>query len=209
MGARLLIPAAIVIAAMVVALVAVASAVSGVPVSTFTRDIRALTADGLLDLPYQAGLLTMLTVMVWAGGGAMALLAATVNRSRREWLLAAGALLLLMGADDALMLHEGLGPSLGLPEVAFFAFYALVAGSLSLFAVLRMRDGATVAILVGGAALALSIVVDHFFQFDYLLDDGLKFTGALVLATIGPLSISSRKRLIPLPARPRRGKKRR
>lgn len=209
MRAKLIIIVAIVAGLIVVASVAIASEISGVPVSTFTRDIRALSEDGGLELPFQAGLLTMLTVIVWAGGGAMALLAATVNRTLQVWLLVLGALLLVMAADDAMMLHEGLGPLLGLPEVAFFAVYGLMAGSLALFAVLCMRDGATVAILIGGATLALSILVDLLFQFDYLLDDGLKLIGALAFATIGPLTISSKAHLKPMPTWAHRGEGRR
>ena len=46
-------------------------------------------------------------------------------------------------------------------------------------------------------------------QFDYLLDDGLKLIGALAFATIGPLTISSKAHLKPMPTWAHRGEGRR
>jgi hypothetical protein len=137
---------------------------SGEPMGVLTRDIHSLSASRGLDLPHYAGVLSMLTIMVWTAGSSLAFAAAAIVPARRSWLLVLGGLLLVIAADDAFMLHEGLG----VPEIFFVALYGAVAGWLAFRSLVHMRDGSGLAILVGGAALALSAVFDLWVTDPYL-----------------------------------------
>lgn len=185
-GAKFVVPTAVAAGVAIAVAAVVASESAGVRMGTFTRDIHSLSASGGLDLPHYAGSLSMLTIMVWTAGSALAFAAAAVVRARRTWLLVLGGLLLVIAADDAFMLHEGLG----LPEIGFVIVYGVVAGWLAYRSLLRSRDGSGTAIVVGGTALALSAGFDLWVTDPYLLEDHFKLIGALVLLTIGPLAIT-------------------
>ena len=191
MKAKILIPAAIIVAAIIMLTIGIATQVADIPMKTFARDLRALSQSGGVWLPYYAGLLSTVTIMVWAAGSAMSFLAATIVRARRIWLLVLGGLLLTMAVDDAFMLHEGYGPSVGIPELAFYAVYATAAAWLLAYSLLRFRDESVLALIAGGAALAASIAIDLSFEGQYFLEDGAKLAGALVMLTIGPVAIGS------------------
>ncbi|MCY7326460.1 MAG: hypothetical protein LH605_10070 [Microbacteriaceae bacterium] len=74
--------------------------------------------------------------MVRATGTAMTFLAASIVRARRIWMLVPGGPLLILAVGDAFMLHEGYGPSVGIPELAF---YATAAGWLRAYSLMRSR----------------------------------------------------------------------
>lgn len=186
MRATRLVPAAVAAGVAIAVVAAVASELSGVRMGMFTRDIHSLSASSGVELPRYAGVLSVLTIMVWTAGGAVAFAAAALVRERRSWLLVLGSLLLVIAADDGFMLHEGLG----LPEIGFVVVYGAVAGWLAFRSLVRLRDGSGSAILVGGAALALSAAFDLWATDPYLIEDHLKLIGALVLATIGPTAIA-------------------
>ena len=156
MRARLVVPAAVALGVAIAIGAVVASELAGVRMGMFTRDIQSLSASGGLALPHYAGSLSMLTIMVWTAGSALTFAAAAVVRPRRSWLLVLGALLFMIAVDDAFMLHEGLGP----PEVGFVIVSGVVAGWLAFRSLVHLRDGSGTAILVGGAALALSAAFD-------------------------------------------------
>jgi len=180
------VPAAVALGVAIAIGAVVASELAGVRMGMFTRDIQSLSASGGLALPHYAGSLSMLTIMVWTAGSALAFAAAAVVRPRRSWLLVLGALLFMIAVDDAFMLHEGLG----LPEVGFVIVYGVVAGWLAFRSLAHLRDGSGTAILVGCAALALAAAFDRWGTDPYLLEDHFKLIGALVLLTIGPTMIA-------------------
>ena len=186
MRANLAVPAAAAVGVAIAIGAAVASELTGVRMGVFTRDIHSLSASGGLALPRYAGSLSMLTIMVWTAGSALAFAAAAVVRSRRTWLLVLGGLLAMLAVDDAFMLHEGLG----LPEIGFVVVYGVVAVWLAYRSLVHHRDGSGTAILVGGAALALSAAFDLVAADPYLLEDHFKLIGALVLLTVGPTMIA-------------------
>jgi hypothetical protein len=132
---------------------------------------------------------SILNGMVWAAGAALALLAAYLVPEKRRWLLLFGVLLLVFAADDALRLHEGVGPFLGVPEPAFFAAYGVVGLVLLRGVLSRPFDGRTVPFLIGGALLAVSVLVDQLVGGLFFAEDGAKLLGALVWLTLPPLSL--------------------
>ncbi|GAB3130717.1 hypothetical protein [Marisediminicola antarctica] len=186
MRAKSVVPAAVALGVAIAIGTVIASELAGVRIGMFTRDIQSLSASGGLALPHYAGALSMLTIMVWTAGSALAFAAAALVPARRSWLLVLGGLLLVIAADDAFMLHEGLG----LPEVGFVIVYGVVAGWLAFRSLAHHRDGSGTAMLVGGAALALSAALDRWATDPYLLEDHFKLIGALVLLTIGPTMIA-------------------
>ena len=190
MRAKILIPAALIAAATIMLIIGIATQVADIPMRVFARDLRSLSEDGGAWLPYYAGLLSTLIIMVWAAGSAMAFLAAGLVPARRVWLLVFAGLILTMAFDDAFMIHEGYGPSVGVPEVAFYAVYAIVAGWLLVYSLVRFRDGSVLAFLGGGAALAVSVALDLTLEGQYFFEDGAKLAGALMFVTIGPLTIA-------------------
>jgi len=181
---------------LVIAAVAAASVVLDVPPQTFTRDPAAL-APGL---PFYGGSVSLLSAVVW---GAVASLAAFVAwaggaRLRRPLLLLA-ALAALLLADDALMLHETLGPRVGIPDEAWYLLYATVAAVLAWSVRGDLRTGHGAAFVLGGAFLAVSVGVDALnteTAVAFLVEDGTKLLGALVWATVPVLAWTSARGLL-------------
>src|SRR4051794_29275725 len=99
------------------------------PVSDLTVDV----ADSA-GMPPWTGALSTLGFVLW---GSAAVLCATVaaairrrDRARSTFLIATAALLTLLLIDDALLIHERIGPDdLGFPEKGFYVIYAALAGA--------------------------------------------------------------------------------
>ena len=180
---------ALALGAMVVAIVVVGAALTDRPAGDFTRDIRTLCEAAGSNLPFYAGAISQLNIMVWAVIGALALLTAYLLPTRRGWFSLFGAFVLVLAADDALTLHES-GPRRVIPERAFYLAYAIVALLLVIGLLRRRFDEATVAFLAGGALLATSVVVDQAVAHQYLWEDGLKLAGACVWVVVPLLELT-------------------
>jgi len=153
-----------------------------------TRDIRALGQEAGAQLPFYAGALSQLNIMVWAAAGSLAVLVGYLEPLRRRWLLTFAVLLFVLAADDALMLHES-GTSQEIPEVALVVPYA-VTGLLLLRDLTRRKvEDSTIAFLIGGVLLAASVILDQAVGRVYLLEDTPKLLGSLVWLTVPPLSL--------------------
>ena len=80
---------------------------AGVPAGELTPDPNALA-----DQPAHVGLLSLLGLLVWGGAVAALLVAALALRglggegAQMRFLMATGAILLVIGVDDAAMVHE-------------------------------------------------------------------------------------------------------
>ena len=157
----------------------VAGAIANKSAGEFTRDVRTLCEQAGATLPFYAGVVSQLNIIVWASAGAFALLAACLTPARRGWLALFGAFLYLLAADDAFELHES-GPHRFIPEPAFYAVYAAIAVVL-LFGVSKHRgDESTLVFLVGGALLAVSVMIDQTVEHQYIWEDTAKLLGALL-----------------------------
>ena len=95
-----------------------------VPVSDLLRDPNA-TLDGI----WYVGLLSMMGVALWAAAAAICLLCLDAARSRGEHaLLIAGAVTsIVLGADDAFLIHETIRIELGIHSAFTVAIYGLIA----------------------------------------------------------------------------------
>ena len=182
---------AVVCGVVLVAAVAAYAGATGIPLGVLTRDLRATAEDEGTKLPIAAGWVSMLSVMAWTASGASALLSALLVPLRKRWLLVLSALLFVVALDDALMLHDLVGPAFGISQSAFYLVYLVTGGWLFYYSVRHFSDGTTLALAVSGAMLGLSAGVDVLFVGLYLLEDGAKLVGALVILTIAPLSLLS------------------
>lgn len=83
-------------------------------------------------VPWWTGAMSFASMMLWSAAAAVCALAAALlwDRlgERARFFVATAALLLLAAVDDALQLHETVGPEeLGIPEMAFYALLGLAA----------------------------------------------------------------------------------
>ena len=182
---------ALICGAVLVAAVATYAGVTGIAFGVISRDIHATAEDEGIKLPIVAGWVSMLSVMAWTASGASAALAALLVPLRRRWLLVFSALLFVVAFDDALMLHDLVGPAVGISQSAFYLVYLVTGGWLFYYSVRHFSDGTTLALAASGAMLGLSAGVDILFVGLYLLEDGSKLVGALVILTVAPLSLLS------------------
>ena len=203
----LLIPAALLLGLLLVAGTSLLATVNQQPFGSYSRDLPALSADAGAVLPLLAGGLALVNMMVWASAASMAVLAAVLWPPRRRWLLGFAFLNILLALDDALLLHEGVGPELGLPETGFYLFYAasgvlLLLGAfrpaldvqpedrLSRFRVQNLSSGGR-AFILGLVLLGVAVVVDQTIPGQPLWEDTPKLLGALVWLTVPLLELPS------------------
>ncbi len=184
LGAKILVLGALVVGACVLGVTAEVAALTHEPLSVFTRDITVGAG-----VPPYVGAISLLNGMVWAAAGALALLVSYLEPVRRRWLLVFGALMLVFAADDSLRLHESVGPAIGVPELAFFGVYAGAALYLLASKTARPFGESTVAFILGGFLLAVSLVIDEVFAGLYFAEDAAKLLGALVWLTVPPLCL--------------------
>ncbi len=202
-----LVPAALLFGLLLVAGTSLLAALNQLPFGYYSRDLKALSADAGAVLPLLAGGLALLNVMVWASAASMAVLAAVIWPPRRRWLLGFAFLNILLALDDALLLHDEVGPELGLPEEGFDLLYAAIAvllllgalrpaagarpeDSLSRFRVQNLSSGGR-AFILGLLLLGVSVVVDQTMHGQPLWEDAPKLLGALVWLTVPLLELPS------------------
>jgi hypothetical protein len=203
----MLVPAALLLGLLLLAGTSLLAALSDQPFGHYSRDVKALSTAAGAALPLMAGGLALLNMMVWASAGAMAVLAAVIWPPRRRWLLGFALLTILLALDDALLLHEEVGPALGLPEKGFYLLYAAI-GVLLLWGAFRpdvnARAGKRMsrfraqnlspggrAFVLGLLLLGVSVVVDQTTHGHYLWEDAPKLLGALVWLTVPLLELPS------------------
>src|SRR6478736_820811 len=121
-----LVPAALLLGLLLLAGTSLMAALNQHPFGDYSRDLKALSTDAGAVLPLLAGGLSLVNTMAWASVASMAVLAAVLWPPRRRWLLGFAFLNILLALDDALLLHDEVGPELGLPEEGFELLYAVI-----------------------------------------------------------------------------------
>ncbi len=202
-----LVPGALVLGLLLVAGTGLLAALSQQPFGSYSRDLKALSAEAGAVLPLLAGGLALLNVMVWASTASMAVMAAVLWPPRCRWLLGFGLLNILLALDDALLLHDEVGPALGLPEQGFDLLYAAMGvllllrafppavnarpeDRLSRFRVQNLSSGGR-AYILGLLLLGVSVVVDQTAHGQPVWEDASKLLGALVWLTVPLLELPS------------------
>lgn len=157
----------------------------GVPVHELTMDPSAI-----MDGPPYLGFFSQVGILLWAATAAICILAATLvsqsggGRVDAQFLYASGMLTIVLGIDDAFMLHEYVFPALGIAqELVLLAYGIFVLVYLFKF---RQKILRTQYILLAMAFFffALSIAGDqHLIALpgvdSYLLEDGAKLAGII------------------------------
>ena len=190
MSARPAILLALVMGTTILALAQIASSVSDEPISTFTRDFQ-VTAH----LPWYTGWISVLNGMVWAAVAALSLFVASLIPSERRRLVLFGGFVLVLAADDALVVHDVLGPDHGIPQAAFIAAYGVVALLLAWW-MLQGASEVALAFFLGAALLGVSAAMDQLLSGVRVFEEGAKLLGALVWVTV-PLIASQALRIEP------------
>jgi hypothetical protein len=157
------------------------------PVFELLRDPLAVAEGVTVCCETHYGAVSNLGSMIWAAGAAVCLFtAACLWLGRREpktmrFMLCAGLLTGLLGADDLFLIHDHVLPAVGVPQMAIYAVYGMLGfGFLAVFLRPILAHAGWLFLLAGGA-LAASIAVDQFIENEavwrILLEDGLKFAG--------------------------------
>jgi hypothetical protein len=157
------------------------------PFGNLARDVTSVAG-----VPWHTGLLSLLTLLVWAAVTAVTSVAAWLVPAQRLRLAVLAAFVLVVLLDDAFLLHEGLGPENGVPQGVFLVVYAGAGVAVATMFLRRPWTGVTVSFFVGGALLGLSLAVDVVFGDVYAVEDGAKLLGALVWLTVPVLALRPR-----------------
>lgn len=168
-----------------VAATGVFAELAGVPSESLTREPQTVLGGAA-----HVGAMSNLGVLAFGVAAVAAGLTATVVRGRARGMFAAASIVTsLMLLDDLYLLHDAVYPKIGVPETAVQAAYLLAIAAI----VLRWRAELGWVALSGiGLTLAfwaLSIGMDTFLNnhplnVDQLVEDGAKFVGIAVWASV-------------------------
>ncbi|MEM1294379.1 MAG: hypothetical protein AAGH89_03375 [Verrucomicrobiota bacterium] len=153
-----------------------------VPFSVLTRDPAAVA-----DLRPYIGFMSQFGLFFWSAATTTCLLVARVlaksespDRPKIFFFLWSGGFTLLLGVDDAFMLHESVLPHIGIPELVVYGGYiGLFACYLYLF-YKRILETDFILLLLAFAFFGLSVGLDiiELTSIDpYLLEDSAKLAG--------------------------------
>lgn len=152
-------------------------------------DVGYLTRDptAIAGVPWWVGAVSRLTNLGWVAAAVANLLAArVVAPARSRPLLLLGGLCAALAIDDTMLVHEGILPRLGVPEVLLLAVYALLGlMTAALWFWSTWGDAVQAAFLAGAVMLALSVAVDLARKEMFLLEDGAKLIGVLAWCFCG------------------------
>ena len=150
--------------------------------------IDRLTCDpiSIVDAPLYTGFLSQIGIFFWSATAAICLFGAKVlsrhpeSLKIRGFLVVSGLLTLVLGLDDAFLLHEEFFPSIGVSQKMVFVIYA----GILIFYLIRFSSVIleTEYVLLGMALFfcGISIVVDWLQSRGidlHLLEDGAKLVG--------------------------------
>lgn len=169
--------------------------VAGVPFSTLSRD-----PSTTFSYPWYGGAVSHLGVTVATSAGVLALassrLAARLQRTiLARYMLYLGIGLMFFGLDDLLLLHEGLLPSIGVPERVFLAVYPIAAVWLIVRYWRAIIDETDFGLLAAALALlATQGLLDSVLSLPIpkaAVEDPLKIAGLVLLLVYGVTTFDS------------------
>ncbi len=161
---------------------------SDVPVTDLLRDPSA-TLDGA----WYVGLVSIAGVALWAAAAAICLLClgAETTPGERSLLLAGAVTSIILGADDAFLLHEAIKNGIGIPSPLTIGAYGVIAVILfwRAWPYLKTRPDLIVFILAVGL-FAVSVILDAAGEADLptppysaVIEDVAKFLGLVTWVT--------------------------
>ena len=171
---------AIVSAVLMVVVFAIAR-LKGIDPDVLTRDTAATAG-----VPYYIGFLSDIGILLWGGTTAVCFFAAAAvtggSGSRRlsAFLLASGAICLVLGLDDTFQLHNELPQLAGVPEASVFVAYAVIAGVDAWLFLSTIRKTEYALLVIAVAFFAVSVLLEAAVT-PYYLQDGAKLVGQICL----------------------------
>jgi hypothetical protein len=161
---------------------------SDVPVTDLLRDPSA-TLDGA----WYVGLVSIAGVALWAAAAAICLLCLGGNPTpgQRSLLLAGGITSVILGVDDAFLLHEALKNGMGIPSPVTIGVYGVIAIVLFWRAWPYLKTRPDLAVFVVAVVLfAISVVLDAAGEanlptppYSAVIEDSAKFLGLVSWVT--------------------------
>ncbi|MEM9808005.1 MAG: hypothetical protein AAF959_22280, partial [Cyanobacteria bacterium P01_D01_bin.56] len=155
---------------------------NNIPISDLTRDVAAIG-----QLPFYAGFLSQIGILLWAASATICFFSATVlpkhrasSRQLKRFLFVSALLTLLLGLDDAFLLHETVFPQLGISSKATYAGYGvfLLSYLFRFHTLILKTDHILIAIALGFFGMSVAIdMLDLSGQRAFLFEDGAKFVG--------------------------------
>lgn len=131
----------------------------GISVANLTRDPAAV-----LGGPAYIGFASHTGVVLWIAASAIAffggLLASQMRLPNNRFLYVAGALSLLLGLDDLMMLHEDILPRIGIPQMLVLLAYASFAMVFVLRCYREILSGSYVLFSLAALCLGTSLLID-------------------------------------------------
>jgi hypothetical protein len=156
--------------------------IKGIDTVRVTRDPAAVA-----ELPVYTGALSIAGVMAWSGMAATCLLAALILRAARAprhetaFFAVSALALALLGADDALQIHENVLPDqFGVPQKLVYVVYLGAAAAWAWAFRQRLLWTDVVVLGLAGGLLAASVALDVVGEESIWLEDYFKFCGLAV-----------------------------
>lgn len=159
----------------------------GITIGFLTRDPNAIGG-----IPYYAGVISQIGIFFWAAAATVCfftwylLKRFAIQSEKRPFLLFAGLLSLILGADDVFQMHEGFFPDIGIPEnIVLISYILLIVYFLINFSQQILQTNIAL-LFLSLIFFGLSMVVDVLFLFEpvrHLLEDGFKLFGITTWAS--------------------------
>ncbi|WP_052141092.1 hypothetical protein [Pseudoalteromonas piratica] len=163
--------------------VVMAKSLTGIPLSQFVRD-----PNSIANAPFYNGFYSQLGLFVWFASAALcfflanALSGATAKIKLKTFFISSACISLMLGLDDAFLLHEDVFPSLGVSEAMVMMLYGL---SILIYLTCYFKFIFTTRFLILGCAFfffALSVGYDMILPdkyHSYAIEDSAKMAGIL------------------------------
>ncbi|MBN2350700.1 MAG: hypothetical protein JXJ22_17820 [Bacteroidales bacterium] len=173
----------LILSAVLVGLVYFVHIWKNVPTENLTRD-----PNSIAKLPFYNGFLSQVGLFLWAATAAITLFYAYIlskqatARKLRIFLGFSGAITLMLGFDDAFLLHEEFFPGMGIPEkLVIFSYLLIIIFYLISFRT-TILNSEFILLAIAFLFFGISVIIDKpgttGFQF-ILIEDGSKLTGIL------------------------------
>jgi len=140
------------------------------------------------DLPAYAGFMSQLGVILWFAAATVCIIGAKVLAVQQrflnfqQFLWFSGLLTILLGLDDAFLLHERFLPNMGIPEKVIMTFYGSIVAAYACRFLHTILSTQYVVLVSALMFFGVSISLDLFpiANIDpYLFEDGAKMVGII------------------------------
>jgi hypothetical protein len=146
-----------------------------------------------LDGAWYVGLISIAGVALWAAAAAICLLClgAGPTPGQRSLLLAGGVTSVILGADDAFLLHEAIKNGMGIPSPVTIGIYGVIAIVMFWRAWPYLKTRPDLAVFVAAVVLfGISVVLDAAGEanlptppYSAVIEDSAKFLGLVTWVT--------------------------